>query len=192
MQKVLKILAVVGRVFSTIATVVGVLASLATAYIIFAPDTLPKPFYLDYIYPTVVPTAEAVATPTPEPTPIPTVEPGGGLMVDSGTKIINLADPAGRKYIRITIVLEFAPDAEFYTMDHEQQAAYRTEFTTEVTSKMPMVDDAIITWISTKTFDQLYTAEGKELLRLELLHLINERLEEYEVISLYFTEFVVD
>jgi len=192
MQNVTKILAVVGRVLSILVMLIGVVASLATAYIVFAPDSMPKPFYLEYYYPTVVPTPEAAVTPTPEPTPVPTVAPGGGLMIDSGTKIINLADPAGRKYIRITIVLEFAPEPEFYSMDHEMQAAYRTDFTTEVTSKMPMVDDAIITWISTKTFDQLYTAEGKELLRLELLHLINERLEEDDVISLYFTEFVVD
>jgi flagellar basal body-associated protein FliL len=45
--------------------------------------------------------------------------------------------------------------------------------------------------LSTKTFEQLYTAEGKEQLRVELMQAIGSRLPEFDLISVYFTEFVV-
>ncbi len=45
--------------------------------------------------------------------------------------------------------------------------------------------------LSTKTFEDLYTAEGKERLRLELIQVISQRMPEFKLLSVYFTEFVV-
>lgn len=187
-----KILQIVALVFMGIFSLTG----LAAAYIIFAPDDLPKPFYLQYNYPTPVtegtPGAEEA---TLEETPMinHTVMPGEGVMINAGTKIINLSDPLGRKYIRITIVIELAPeDPLYFEMPVEERSAYVAEFTAEVTNKLPIIEDAVITQISTKTFEELYTAEGKENLRLELSNLIMQRLPDYHVLSVYFTEFVVE
>jgi flagellar basal body-associated protein FliL len=55
-----------------------------------------------------------------------------------------------------------------------------------------MIDDTIIALLSSKDFESLYTAAGKEALRKELLKEINDRLPEYTAIAVYFTEFVVD
>jgi flagellar FliL protein len=196
MANVNKVLNVVLKVLAIIALVIVLLVSLATAYIVFAPDTLPKPFYLQYAYPTLpagmVPTTPT-ATPTATPIPPVKVDPGQGVMVNSGTKIINLADPNGKRYLRVTIVLEFAPtDPTYTTMTAEAKAAYITTFTTDITPKLPLIDDAVITLISTKTFEDLYTADGKEKLRSEILDRVNTRLPDYKIISIYFTEFVVD
>lgn len=187
-----KILQIVALVFMGIFSLTG----LAAAYIIFAPDDLPKPFYLQYNYPTPVtegtPGGEEA---TLEETPMinHTVMPGEGVMINAGTKIINLSDPLGRKYIRITIVIELAPeDPLYFEMPVEERSAYVAEFTAEVTNKLPIIEDAVITQISTKTFEELYTAEGKENLRLELSNLIMQRLPDYHVLSVYFTEFVVE
>jgi len=56
---------------------------------------------------------------------------------------------------------------------------------------MPVLDDIVITLLSTKTFDDLYTAEGKETLRQQLIGAISTRLPEYQLLNVYFTEFVV-
>lgn len=197
MAKFSNILNIILRILAILALVLSAGLSLATAYIVFAPDNLPKPFYLQYIYPT--PSAEKPgeagpeATPTPTPAPTVEVRPGEGLMINSGTKIINLTDPAGRKYIRISVVLEFSPtDPAYLTLSGEARQAFVDEFNNTINAKMPLIDDAIITLISTKSFDTLYTAEGKDSLRQEIMARVNQRLPEFKVISVYFTEFVVE
>jgi flagellar basal body-associated protein FliL len=189
-----KIFQIVALVFMAIFSLTG----LAAAYIVFAPDNLPKPFYLQYNYPTAPAITPGIAkTKEVSTTVTPTIAhvyvPGEGIMIDTGTKIINLSDPTGRQYIRITIVIEFAPtDPTYLTMTAAEKSAYVTSFTAEVTAKLPVIEDAIITQISTKTFDQLYTVQGKEELRSELSSLIMQRMPEYHVLSVYFTEFVVE
>lgn len=170
------------------------------AYIMIAPDDWPKPFYLQYR--AVTPSAENVAH-AAEPTlaPIPTEPPpavaveiraGQGLMVDTGAKIVNLAEPSGRRYIKVNIVLEFAPtDLEYYTMGEEEKIAYETEFFAEIDTKLPVINDLLITELSSQTFESVYTADGKETLREQITELLNTRLPEYRVIFVYFTEFVV-
>jgi flagellar FliL protein len=190
------IFTVMGMVFLTTVT----LTTLVMAYIMFAPDNFPKPFYLSYSNPpTTIPNAKANSKPTPTPTPeniIPTspdqIKPGNGIMLDTGSKIINLIDPTGRKYIRLSVILEFAPnDLGFYKMADEAKKTYETTFNEELKTRLPVMNDAIITLLSAKTFEQVYTAEGKEKLRREITLNVNERLPEYKVIYLYFTEFVV-
>lgn len=113
-------------------------------------------------------------------------------MVNMSTKIINLVDPTGRKYIRLTVVVEFAPDnPEYDSLPAEEKTAYLTEFTDKLNSKMPIMDDAVITLLSTKTYDDLYTADGKEKLRVEIMDDLSRRLPDLHIISIYFTEFVV-
>lgn len=182
------------QIFALVLMAIFSLTGLAAAYIIFAPDNLPKPFYLQYNYPTVpvdlTPGAEQI-TPT-EAASNHTYVAGEGIMINTGSKIINLSDPLGRKYIRITIVIEFAPtDPAYFDMTVEEKTAYVAEFTAEVTAKLPIIDDAVVTLISSKTFDELYTAQGKENLRMELSNLITSRLPDYHILSVYLTEFVV-
>ena len=182
------------QIFALVLMGIFSLTGLAAAYIIFAPDDLPKPFYLQYNYPT------QMVDGTPQPGGMTEAvadnyvySAGEGIMVNTGTKIINLSDPVGRKYIRITIVIELAPtDTTYHSMTVEEKTAYETEFSAEVTAKLPVIEDALITQISTKTYEELYTAQGKENLRLELANIIMQRLPEYQILALYFTEFVVE
>lgn len=131
----------------------------------------------------------------PEPQPLITtreVRQGHGLMIDTNTKIINLAAPNGRKYIRVNVVLEFLPpDLAFYEMEGEEKHAFVVSFEEEVNRKMPLIDDSIITLVSSKQFDDIYTADGKEALRIEIRNIVNSRLLDYLVINVYLTEFVV-
>jgi len=182
------------------------LLCMAMAYIMFAPNDYPKPFLLVYTTPEAGSDSvisgllganqEPTALPTPEPTPVPV--PGEGIMVDMSTKIINLADTTGRRYIRLTVVLEFVPNPPIVIATEEKTSEEattvidpNTTFLSEIETRMPLMDDIVITLLSTKTYENLYTADGKESLRKEIMEAINERLPEYHVISVYFTEFVV-
>jgi flagellar FliL protein len=183
--------------------------NLVMAYIIFAPNEWWKPFYLEYSSAqAAAPGGEEASTEepaghgepagelgvlTPEPHGAPLqIPPGHGLMIDTGAKIVNLGDPSGRKLLRAGIVLEFAPaDLKFFSMEGEEKELFIEGFTTELNEKLPVVNDILITLLSSKTFDMIYTAEGKEVLRQDIINTINTQLPEYRVIFVYFTEFVV-
>ncbi len=195
LEKILKILNVITQVILLITAFV----SLITAYVVFAPDELPKPFRLVYDYDTSLSTPAASGAEVSEPVVEETVAteaheiiPGEGIMVNMSTKIINLVDPTGRKYIRVTIVAEFAPDnPEYESLPEEEKEAYLLEFEEKLNSRLPIMDDTVITLLSTKTYEDLYTAEGKEKLRAEIMQILSEKLVDLHIISIYFTEFVV-
>ena len=126
--------------------------------------------------------------PVPPALPVP----GEGVLFDVGTKVINLADPGGRRYLKVGIVLEFAPhDTAWYTMAAEQRAELQALFETEMGSKQPVIEDLVISIISSKSFEQVYTLEGKEGLRQEIINRINQLLPTQLVMYVYFNEFVV-
>ena len=196
-DKILGILNIVTKVLLLlVVTAIGAI-SLATAYIMFAPDDFPKPFHLQYDYSNMTPQAAAEPVFIPTPT-VRVYHPGEGNMVNMTTKIINLAEPSGNKYIRLTVTLEFEPDEEAVAAEgeaaaKEEEAATPTvsPFDTYIDARMPILDDTVITLLSPKTYEALYTAEGKEALRQELMQAIAERIPDYKLINVYFTEFVV-
>jgi flagellar FliL protein len=194
LNKILKTL----NVISEVILIITALISLFTAYVVFAPDELPKPFRLAYVYEipamtTPVAAAEHAAVEPVSEAPVQhAYQPGEGIMLNMSTKIINLVDPGGHKYIRLTIVVEFAPDnPEYESLPEEEKNHYLTEFENKLNARVPIMDDTVITLLSTKTYEDLYTAEGKEELRLEIMDILSEKLPDLHIISIYFTEFVV-
>ena len=196
LNKILKILNAITQVILIITAII----SLFTAYVIFAPDQMPKPFRLFYIYdPTAVTPVAVVNNSASQHTEESSsssseheFQPGEGIMLNMSTKIINLVDPTGRKYIRLTIVVEIAPDnPEYESLPEEEKTHYLQEFEDKLNSRVPIMDDTVITLLSTKTYEELYTAEGKEHLREEIMGILSEKLPDLHIISVYFTEFVV-
>lgn len=207
----------VGQVFQGLALLSIFGMNALMGYILFAPDDLPKPFYLAYsggplaavpngsseagggeAHATEAASHEPEATSTPEVVYV--YEPGQGVMVETGTKIVNLADPGGRRYLKTTIVVEVAPPppseskAKSGEGEGEGGAAedpVMAKFNDEMSKRMPIINDILTTILSSKTFESIYTVEGKEQLRTEVLDTLNERLPSLQVIAVYFTEFVV-
>jgi flagellar basal body-associated protein FliL len=203
MKNIMGILGLVGKIFLYLVLVLGSLVSILVAYTLFAPDTMPKPFHL--------PSSSVVAPgdgsgeggtgemSTPTPTEVAT-QPGSGVMIDTGTKIINLAEPNGNKYIRIDVVLEFAqppevtPEAKAASGEGSAAAVVTAagELTNQINARLPLVNDTVITLLSSKSFEELYTSTGKEALRGELMQKLQALIPEYQLIGVYFTEFVVE
>ncbi len=98
-----------------------------------------------------------------------------GVMVDLGVFTVNLADNGTDAYAMVAITLELSNE----------------KVKQEVDKRMPIINDAIIDVISSKTSDFVRTPEGREALRLELIRRLNIILVEGGVRNIYFTEFVV-
>lgn len=98
-----------------------------------------------------------------------------GVMMDLGAFTVNLADRDVDAYARVSITIELSNE----------------KVRLEVEKRLPIIKDAIIDVISSKTSSFVRTPEGRENLRLELIRRINTILFEGGVRNIYFTEFVV-
>jgi flagellar FliL protein len=98
-----------------------------------------------------------------------------GVMYNLGSFLVNLADKNANTYAKVSITLELSNEKV-------QQ---------EVVKRLPIIKDAVINLLSSKTYDEIRTPEGKEELRLELIKRINAILVTGGVQNIYFTQFIV-
>jgi flagellar FliL protein len=98
-----------------------------------------------------------------------------GPIFSLDTFIINLADPGGTRYLRVTMDLEIdgKPVEE------------------ELAKRLPQVRDAILMIVPSKRFADISTAEGKTQLREELIGALNKVLTSGKILRIYFKEFVI-
>ncbi len=89
--------------------------------------------------------------------------------------IVNLAEQRGQRYLKANIALDI------YDKQVEQELYVRD----------PQIRDAILLLLSTKSYEDIKSAEGKIQLRNELIARINQLLGGGTIRGLYFTEFVV-
>ena len=118
---------------------------------------------------------------------------GRGIMFPLGQRIVNLADPGGYRYLRVDITLEFLPESvEFYRLPPEQREEEEAKIKEDLMKQKPVIDDVVISVLSSKTFAEVFTLEGKQQLKEELKEKLNEALAgEHYVGAVYFTDFVV-
>ncbi len=88
---------------------------------------------------------------------------------------INLADTGSSRYLRLGIDIEVS-NKDAISVIESQSAKIR---------------DAIIILLSSKTYQEISTSEGKFLLKNELASRINQILGSPRVVQIYFTDFVV-
>jgi flagellar FliL protein len=100
---------------------------------------------------------------------------GIGPLFSFDTFIINLADPSGSKYLRMTIDVE---------VDNNMVIE-------EMKTRQPQLRDMIISVVSSKTYDDIFTTRGKLALKEEIIRRFNLILQSGRVRNIYFTEFVV-
>ncbi len=102
-------------------------------------------------------------------------EQGEHQVVTLPTFLVNLADPLGRRYLKMTIDVEVVgPEAA-----------------DDLNKNMPKVRDAIILLLSSKTYADLATLENKTLLKMEIVKKLNLVLGKPDVSQVYFTEMVI-
>jgi flagellar basal body-associated protein FliL len=190
---------------------VGILLMGLAAYILLAPETWWKPFYVRLeMDETDTAQAEAATQPVepamaqPQPMPQQTapmqMQPGSyvqngepaGIMYELSPKVVNLAEPGGFRYLQVSMVLELWPLIDnYYQLQGEERDLAVDQFREKMNTWQPVVDDIVTTTLSSKTFVDIATIEGKQVLKEELMASINELLGYQGVINVYFTEFVV-
>jgi hypothetical protein len=131
-------------------------------------------------------------------------------------RIVNLADPGGRRYLRFSAAIEFAPLATDPAKKAEgagyQLVAYEPEldepgdlpvtggaskddeklFQTAVKKFVPAIEDSVVTVLSSKTFEDIRVTEGKETAKREIRARVQASIgTALTVTNVYFTEFVV-
>lgn len=100
---------------------------------------------------------------------------GIGPIYSLDTFIVNLIDPYGKKYLKVRMDLE---------MDQEKLKQ-------EVDKRMPQFKDTILTLLSSKTFEDINSFEGKIQLRSEIMQMLNQFLKSGAITNIYFIEFIV-
>jgi flagellar FliL protein len=98
-----------------------------------------------------------------------------GVMFDLDPFIVNLADTPEVRYLKLTLKLEVDSEA----------------VSTELSSRIPQIRDAILVLLSSKDVNAVRTTQGKFQLRDEITQRVNGLLKKPGVRSAYFTEFVV-
>lgn len=89
--------------------------------------------------------------------------------------IANLSDEGGGRYLKTTIQIEFAGG----------------DLPPWLEQRMPQIRDLILTLLTSKSFDDIRTPEGKQILRDEIIRRANQALQAEQVVAVYFTEFIV-
>jgi flagellar protein FliL len=102
-------------------------------------------------------------------------EKGPGPILPLETFIANLADEGGSRYLKATFQIEFLG----------------ASVPPDVNGRLPQIRDLLLTLLSSKTFDEVRTADGKQQLREEIIARVNQVLDRDVVKAVYFTEFIV-
>jgi flagellar FliL protein len=99
-----------------------------------------------------------------------------GTVLDLEPFIVNLADPAGKRYLK----LKLAVDAKDEKLKQE------------IVTRVPQIRDSILLLLTSKSYADIAPVAGKIRLRNEILKIINRSLMGVgSVHAVYFTEFVV-
>jgi flagellar FliL protein len=98
-----------------------------------------------------------------------------GILYPMKPFIVNLAEAAGKRYLKINIDLELT----------------NKEVQSEINARMAPIQDSLLILLSSKSFSDISTVEGKMRLRMEIIGRINNFLVQGRVKNAYFTEFVV-
>ena len=89
--------------------------------------------------------------------------------------IVNLAKSGGNRFLKVTVSLEMSsPEVRLGLKKNIQK-----------------VTDSILLLLSTKTFKDVYSLQGKFTLKGEITTRVNQFLTEGQVKGAYFTEFII-
>lgn len=88
---------------------------------------------------------------------------------------VNLADPAGRRYLKLAMEVEVNADVS-----------------EELKGQSARIRDAVIMLLAGKSYADVSTPDGKVLLKAEVAARLNQILGAQRVVRVYFTDFVVE
>jgi len=100
---------------------------------------------------------------------------GGGELVSIPPLLVNLAEPQGRRYLKLALDIEVKDKAA----------------ADQLNKSMPKVKDSLLLLLSSKTYEDLGSLENKILLKKEIVERLTLVLGEQKVLRVYITEIVI-
>jgi flagellar protein FliL len=97
-----------------------------------------------------------------------------GKVIPLETFIVNLAGSKGRKVLKVNMELEVKGQ----------------EIIQEIDNRKAQIRDFIIIILSSKSYDEVSTKEGKDALRNEIKDNVNSFLSKGKIVNVYFTELI--
>lgn len=91
------------------------------------------------------------------------------------TFLINLKGPEGEDHLKLTIQLE----------------VFNQDVVEELTMKIPIIRDAVISYLVEKNREQLDSVQDKLFLKTQLTNLVNKMLVTGSIRSIYMTHFLI-
>ncbi|MDR2056354.1 MAG: flagellar basal body-associated FliL family protein [Desulfovibrio sp.] len=98
-----------------------------------------------------------------------------GMVLPLPPVTVNLADPGGRRYLKLAMEVEVNSDVS-----------------KDIKAQTPRIRDAIIMLLAGKNYNDVATPEGKVMLKAEVAGRLNQIFGAQRVIRVYFTDFVVE
>ena len=117
----------------------------------------------------------ATATEKTEPTPLSTPLEDKLTYEITPAFTVNLTEFSGKKYLKISIVLEYKDP----------------QVKTDLDKRLFQIKDSFITALATKNSKELATEEGKQHLKDELISKINVIIGKDKITNIYFGEFII-
>ena len=119
-------------------------------------------------------------------------KPAVTVMYPLKEQVVNLSDKGATKYLKAAVTLEFIDtklkDPPVGAAVTQQQ----TDFAADMTPYAAIVQDALVTTLSSKSSADLLKPDGKDTLKTDLINNVNHALHDDEkVVSVYFTSFII-
>lgn len=130
-----------------------------------------------------------------------------GILLDLGDFILNLADPMGKRYLKVGVAMELSKtqeeiEAALHAQEakpsggHGHGAAAPVDPNAAIIAEMerykPAIRDAVISVLSSRTSDELSTPTGKEIAKEEIAEMVNNLFEaQREVMRVSFGQFII-
>ena len=99
-----------------------------------------------------------------------------GKIVPMPPFTVNLADPLGRRLIKISLSLEVTADSVI----------------NELKAQQPRVRDAVIMLLSSKTYADIATQDSKIVLKSEITSRLNQVLGGQKIVQVFITDLIIN
>ncbi len=108
-------------------------------------------------------------------------------------RVVNLADPGARRYLKFALALQFESESpEYERAEPRERSQMEARFAEQLGINRFIIDDTLTTLLSATTVADVTTQAGKEALREEIRNTLNTvMLGDHRITQVLFTEFVV-
>jgi flagellar FliL protein len=114
------------------------------------------------------------------------------VMYPAKEQVVNLADKSASKYLKVDVTLEFIDDKYKDPPVGAAVTQQQTDLAADLTPYTQIIQDALVTTLSSKTSTDLLQPNGKEQLKSDLMNNVNKALhDDQKVVNVYFTSFII-